>query len=216
MIYLIGGPPRCGKTTLTKLLSSKLGIHWVSADTLESIALVSIKTWPGFSYETHYAEAFPKNILRRESGGGNDEMYALYSAEEIAQAYIKQAEVSWPAIETMITCESQEGHDYIIEGFQITPEFVSTLDKDLIKAVFIIKKDAVEISMGLQKNSAKNDWAVQKTKNPETFLKIGQMISTYGSYFEQEAEKYEYPVFNTETAFHAQIELAATYLSPDS
>lgn len=37
MIYLIGGPPKCGKTTLAKQLAKKLGIQWVATDTLEVI-----------------------------------------------------------------------------------------------------------------------------------------------------------------------------------
>ena len=38
MIYLIGGPPKCGKTTLTKKLSKELGIQWVASDTLQVVA----------------------------------------------------------------------------------------------------------------------------------------------------------------------------------
>jgi len=33
MIYLIGGPPRCGKTNIAKKLSKS----WISADTIESM-----------------------------------------------------------------------------------------------------------------------------------------------------------------------------------
>jgi len=37
MIYLIGGAPRCGKTKVAKQLSKKLGIPWISADSLEGV-----------------------------------------------------------------------------------------------------------------------------------------------------------------------------------
>ncbi len=37
MIYLIGGPPRCGKTTLAKEMSKKLEIPWISSDALEVV-----------------------------------------------------------------------------------------------------------------------------------------------------------------------------------
>lgn len=37
MIYLIGGPPKCGKTTLAKKLSKELGIQWVVSDTLQVV-----------------------------------------------------------------------------------------------------------------------------------------------------------------------------------
>ena len=39
MIYLIGGPPRCGKTTVASKLSLDTGIPWVSTDTIEGCLL---------------------------------------------------------------------------------------------------------------------------------------------------------------------------------
>ncbi|OGF22453.1 hypothetical protein A2Y83_04145 [Candidatus Falkowbacteria bacterium RBG_13_39_14] len=47
MIYLIGGPPRCGKTTLAKEMSKKLRIPWVSTDALEVVtrAYVDKEKW---------------------------------------------------------------------------------------------------------------------------------------------------------------------------
>ena len=38
MIYLIGGPPKCGKTTLAKKMAKKLHIQWIAADTLQVVA----------------------------------------------------------------------------------------------------------------------------------------------------------------------------------
>lgn len=37
MKYLIGGPPRCGKTTLAKELSSRLGVSWISTDMIDNM-----------------------------------------------------------------------------------------------------------------------------------------------------------------------------------
>jgi len=37
MIYLIGGPPKCGKTTLARELSRKIKVPWIAVDTLQSI-----------------------------------------------------------------------------------------------------------------------------------------------------------------------------------
>ena len=48
MIYLIGGPPKCGKTTLAKKLAGKYQIPWISADTLQNIV------WAYTPKEKHY------------------------------------------------------------------------------------------------------------------------------------------------------------------
>jgi len=56
-VYLIGGPPKCGKTTLAKTLSKRLSIPWISADTLQNIASVYIP-------EEEYEKYFPHSKAR--------------------------------------------------------------------------------------------------------------------------------------------------------
>ena len=73
MIYLIGGPPKCGKTTLAKRLSKLKGIPWVSTDTLQNV----IK--PYISKED-FARKFPNSQLTGES---NDEKYTKYINNEL-------------------------------------------------------------------------------------------------------------------------------------
>lgn len=97
MIYLIGGPPRCGKTTVAKLLSKKLDIPWISTHTLESIVSVTLKQAYG-AEDKGITEAFPKDEIRKATEHSNDRMYTEYTPEEIAQAYIKQAGATSEAI----------------------------------------------------------------------------------------------------------------------
>ena len=72
MIYLIGGPPKCGKTTLAKTLSKSLGIPWVSTDTLQCV----IK--PYMNKKT-ISKKFPTNYQR---GNNNDEKYSKFSSNQ--------------------------------------------------------------------------------------------------------------------------------------
>src|SRR3990167_11142554 len=107
MIYLIGGPPKCGKTTLAKKVSKKLRIPWVASDTLQVVArqyvskLVSAKK---------FDLLYPHNALK---GDSNDETYSLHSPKTIAKSYIKQAKATYDAIEMFCACEITDGNDYI-------------------------------------------------------------------------------------------------------
>ncbi|MFH1620481.1 MAG: hypothetical protein ABIB04_00140 [Patescibacteria group bacterium] len=191
MIYLIGGPPRSGKTTLAKKLASQLRIGWVSTDFLESIVRE-------YTPAKNYRKLFPKNNLRGKTSGTNDEMYARFSYKQITAAYIKQGKTSWKAIESFIGDCINESHDFVIEGYQIHPKLTTKMMNGFpkqIHAVFLIKKNEQALVEGFKKNSAKSDWVLNKTKNKETFQKIAKMLSYFGKYTEKEAEKYRLPVY---------------------
>ena len=119
MIYLIGGPPKCGKTTLTKELSKKAGIPWVSTDTLQNI----IK--PYISQDDYFIK-FPATGQRGES---NDEKFSLNSNMEIIEAYRQQAKTVFVAIDMFANSEITDGNDFIIEGYHIEPVLVAELNE---------------------------------------------------------------------------------------
>lgn len=202
MIYLIGGPPRCGKSTLAKRLSQKLRTSWISTDTLESIVSVHASS-------SDYPKRFPKNILRQRTHQSNDEMYSRYTSKEIMLAYIKQAKACWKAVETLIECELKEENDFIVEGAQLQPELIlrlqSKFGKENFKVIFLIKTDATLIVDGARKNIAKSDWFLQKTKNADTHTRIASMIALYGQWFKKQTDKFNMPVVNTQIDFEKQI-----------
>ncbi|MBP9747588.1 hypothetical protein KBD13_01470 [Patescibacteria group bacterium] len=203
MMYLIGGPPRSGKTTLAKKLSSRLRIGWVSVDILESVVRE-------YTPKKNHPKLFPKNTLREKTGGSNDEMYERFSAREIAHAYISQGKASMKAIETFVSDCVQEGHDFVLEGHQIHPKLAQTLIERFpqdVRMVFLIKKDEQALMEGFHKNSAKRDWVLQKTKQIETFQKIAKMLSYFGTYLEKEAAKYGFAVYCTDKDFLKTISL---------
>lgn len=190
MIYLIGGPPRSGKTTLAKRLSARLRIGWVSTDTLESIVRehTPAKDQP---------KRFPKNVLRKKAPGGNDDLYTKFSAKEIAHAYLTQGKACDKAITAFVADCVSEGHDFVLEGYQLGPKLVAELVKRFpreIRVVFLVKQDVRALVEGFGKNSAKNDWVLQKTKKAATFEKIARMLSYFGARIKAEAERYRFPV----------------------
>lgn len=215
MIYLIGGPPRCGKTTVAKLLAQKLSIPWLSADTLESIVLATLEQVYDAQGE-QIAQMFPKDVLRKNTEHSNDRMYSEYSAEQIARAYIKQAEASAVAIETLVACEISHRHDYIIEGHQIQPHLAQKIRQEIgsdkVRCIFLGKLEALKVEAGLKANSAVNDWAQRKTNDEKTFAKISEMITFYSAYMRDEALQYDLHFIATDDDFHRKCEDSVEFL----
>lgn len=186
MIYLIGGPPKCGKTTLAKTLLQKYRIPWISSDTLEHIG--------GSVNDKDYQKS-----LLSKSTKSRDEFYATYSAKKIVAAYTGQAKATYAAIEMMVDCEINDGnYDYTIEGYHITPKLAAKLikkfGKQKVKAVFIIQKDVEKILENIERSTTPNDWVLRDAKNKRTRRKIAEMIKEYGIQTEEKANKYKLTV----------------------
>jgi len=210
MIYLIGGPPRCGKTTLAKKMSKKLRIPWISTDTLQNVAEV-------YWTQEDLVKNRPYSELRRKDGNRyNDTFYAKYSAKQIISVLKRQAKPIFKAIEMMTVCEITEENDYIIEGYYIVPDIavrlVKKYGKKNVKAVFITKHDEVKFARDVRKSTTPNDWLLVLTKKEETFLKVGKMISEYSNFFEKQAKKYGFRVYNMDDNFNKQINNVINYL----
>lgn len=207
MIYLIGGAPKTGKTTLVKILSQKYHIPWVSVDTLQCVARAYIK-------KSEHNKKFPTTI---QKGKSNDDKYNKYSTKEIVDAYIKQGKTSYDAIEMFALSEITDGNDFSIEGYQVTPELANKLiDKyggDKIKALFLCKNDKKALINNFTRSKTPNDWILAKTKNQDiVFPKIADMISIYSKYFQIEAGKYNFRLFDMDEDFVKQIDKAIGYL----
>jgi 2-phosphoglycerate kinase len=206
MIYLIGGPPKCGKTTLAKRLAATYQIPWISADTLQNIV------W-AYTPEDKRSLLFPHSSLREDT---NDGFYLKHSPEDIVKNYIAQGKTTYDAISMMAETYVTDKDDFIVEGYQVTPEIVDRIFKKFgqehIKAVFLVKNDEQKFVQDIHKSTTPNDWILRKTKDEATFGKIAKMIAKYSHYFSKEAEKYKLQVFNMDTNFSEQLEEVEKYL----
>lgn len=205
MIYLIGGPPKCGKTTLAKRLAKKRGIPWVSSDTLEVVGMDYVWKYAAKKFDKLY----PHTAMK---GKTNDETYGLASPKQIAKNYIKQAKATYSAIDMFSICEITDGNDYIIEGYHITPELAVQLIKKYgkkhFRVIFLIKSDTEKFIKDVKKSSTPNDWILKKTKKHATFLKIAEMISYYGKYFETASKKDKFKSLNMDSNFEVSLKQA--------
>lgn len=208
MIYLIGGPPRCGKTALAKTMSKKFGIPWISTDMLEVVS-------GEYMTKNQWKKLHPYSLLRQKYKG-NDEFYDNLSAQKIISILRKEARSTFAAIDMAAICEINDGNDYVIEGYHIEPALADKLVKKYgrknIKAVFLTKHNAAKFASDVKKSKTPNDWLLVLTKKEETFLKVGEMVSTFSRCFENEAKKYKFKVYNMDQNFQKQLIKAADEL----
>jgi len=184
-------------------LSKKLQIPWVSSDTLQVIARAYIN-----KYEADkQAILFPHKVSK---GQNNDETYSNYTPEQITQNCITQGKTSYPAIDMFSICEITDGHDYIIEGYHITPECAADLIQKYgvhnLQVVFLTKFDTDKFLKDIHKSTTTNDWILSKTHKPKTFAKIAKTVSLYSHYFDSEAKKFDFQVLNMDNNFESKVQ----------
>jgi 2-phosphoglycerate kinase len=205
VIYLIGGPPRCGKTTVAGQLAGLVGCSWLPCDYLGSVIRCYLP-------EEEREMRFPS----MDAGGNNDARYTMFSAAEMIAGYRTKARTSELGLQAVIEYAIADERDFILEGFQIEPGFArrmaTTFGETRIRSVFLYREDTDNIVAGLKPGAGPNDWVRRNTHEEATFRKIAAMISEYGRVIRAEANTHRLPAFNMDYHFHAQIDIVLDQL----
>ena len=184
MLYLIGGPPRCGKTTLSAALAKKLQIPYLSIDHIASVI-------PPYIAPERRDASFPLRSLRQKVNNDNDRFFEVYKPEEIVAVYREQAATCWPGVRSFINYAINDEHTLILEGWQLLPRFLAEIpleNRSLnVRACFLFKRSVEDIVAGLKMNDPVNDWVLRHTKQEASFARIAAMISCFGYAIEREA-----------------------------
>lgn len=206
LIYLIGGPPRCGKTIIARRLQQILGCSYVPSDYLGAAISRYI---PDDQREARLPAV--------GSGTRNDERFRRFSAAQMLAGFQMRARTAWPGLQAFIEYALSEGQGYVIEGFHIEPDFARQLSDTYgghnLRVGFLIKTDLEAIVTGLQDARVPNDWARGRTDDPATFRLIAAWIQRYSEYIRDEADRHAFPTFATDTAFEQSIATALHYFT---
>lgn len=206
MLYLIGGSPRSGKSTLAKMLGKKLDCKYLSVDDLRSAILPYI----------------PKEELREKCPfefmyfNDNDAFFEKYSPQEMLKADIRDAETLWPGVKEFLNHQFLCDQDFILESVPLMPALINELKShkmwDKVRVVYVVKTDVEKIREGFEKNDSKSDWLLKNTTKSETLDRAALMVSEYGKYFVSEAEKNGFRLFDTSDNFNSKLELVFEFL----
>lgn len=178
-IYLIGGAPTAGKSTVAQLLSNHLQLPWISTDQIRDLVRQVVKR-----------ADHPK--LFGPEGYSAERFLTEFSAEQIITMEMEQAEAVWSAIKGFITTDFTWEHGFVMEGLSLLPHLINQdfANVPAVKPVFLIDSDAdrirhVVFTRGLWADA--NTYADSvKEKEVEWTLLFSQKIRL-------EAEQYGYP-----------------------
>jgi 2-phosphoglycerate kinase len=201
MIYLIGGSPRCGKTTVAERLAKKANIPWFPADYLGAVIFQYLS-------EEEQNKKFPISRIRDEKPG-TDHLYEKHSPAEVVDFYRTQAEAIWPGLRAFIKYAAHDEQAFILEGYQIWPDLLTELPEEIkksIKPIFLYKTNLQEIEAGFKKNTGAGDWLLEKTKDEKTFEKVASMVALYGERTVEDAHKHNMPVVDMDENFEDKIQ----------
>lgn len=178
-IILIGGAPTVGKSTIAGLLSAKLGLPWISTDQTREIMRV-------MANKSEHLDLYGVD--------GHDAVSFLttFTAEQIADMEFRQGASAWLGNKKLIEDDFTWRKGFIIEGVNILPELIPTLQTSSdIRPVFLIDDNEdrmrqVVFDRGLWDDADKYPDDVKE--------KEVEWATIFSQKLEKSALKYGYPV----------------------
>jgi 2-phosphoglycerate kinase len=186
MILFIGGPPRVGKGVLTRNLSKKLGIPYISTDALRQAA--------------RELPAIPKtdNLFKSEplgEGDNQEEFFNNTKVEDIIDFQNKESEEVARLVKGIVGYFSWSKEHYIIEGVALLPRYYTS--------EFIKENNIIFIAVGNTNfdtffkfswdHRVNGDWLGKTSK--EAFEKVIKFSAEFSKIFQNEANKFGYPYY---------------------
>ena len=151
-VFLIGGAPGAGKTTLGTALAARLGISSLTIDDLKTAALAI--TTPETHPELHIMRKVPSL-----------EYFTNSTLEQLKADATAQHEAVWPMVEQVVRKHAAWGSPIVIDGWYIRPNWVAQLKLDNAWPGWIVASPEV-----LEKREKDVAW-YQNSTDPERMLK---------------------------------------------
>ena len=183
MIYLLGGPPRVGKSLIANVIRQQHALSIVSTDTLGAV-LENVLT----------PQAAPDLfIFDRINQMPMAERVRLITEDPgLLSEYVRrESRVVWKAVQAFIRREQEEGRDVLIEGVAVLPELVSQLDDNTYRVVFI-GNQGENHGENIKQSARENEWDWMRDASDEYINAFAMVVKRMSAAIEQEAENYGY------------------------
>ena len=181
MIFLLGGPPRVGKSIIANEIRQKHAVSVVSTDSLGAV-LENVLS-PEVAPDLFVFDKFNKmpmtervKLITKDPAGLID--YAR-----------KESHIIWKAVKAYSRREADEGRDVLIEGVAILPELISQLD-DIPHRVVFIGNQGENHKENIKKFAEENEDDWMRDVSDQYIGAFAVFVKQMSACVEQEAKKY--------------------------
>ena len=181
MIYLLGGPPRVGKSIISNEIRQVHAVSVVSTDTLGAV-LENVLS-PEAASDLFVFSKFNELPMAERV-----KIIVKHPAELIGYVR-KESHVIWKAVEAFIRKENDEGRDALIEGVAVLPELVSQL-QDIPHRVVFIGNQGENHKENIQKSAEENEHDWMRGVSDQYIGAFAMFVKRMSAYIESEAQKY--------------------------
>jgi 2-phosphoglycerate kinase len=181
MIFLLGGPPRVGKSIISNEIRQKHAVSVISTDTLGAVLenVLSPEAVP----DLFVFDKFNKlPMVERVK-------LIMKDPAELIGYVRKESHVVWKAVEALIRRENDEGRDALIEGVAILPELVCQLE-DIPHRVVFIGNQGGNHKENIKKSAEENEHDWMRDVSDQYIGAFAMFVKRMSVYIEQEAKKY--------------------------
>jgi 2-phosphoglycerate kinase len=181
MIYLLGGPPRVGKSIISSEIRQKHAVSVVSTDTLGAVLqnVLSPETVPDLFVFNKYNEMPMAERVK----------LIMKDPAELIDYVRKESHVVWKAVEAFIRRENDEGRDALVEGVAVLPELISQLENIPHRVVFI-GNQGENIQENIKRSAEENEHDWMRDVSDQYISAFAMFVKRMSAYNEQEAKKY--------------------------
>ena len=183
MIFLLGGPPRIGKTIISNEIRQNHAVSVVSTDTLGAV-LENVLS-PELVPDLFVFDKFNKMPIAERV-----KLLMSDSAELIGYVR-KESHVVWKAVDAFIRRENDEGRDVLIEGVAVLPELVSRLENIPHRVVFI-GNQGENHKENIKKSAEVNERDWMRDVSDQYISAFAMFVNRMSAYIEQQTKKYGY------------------------
>lgn len=181
MIYLLGGPPRVGKSIIAGEIRQKHAVSVVSTDTLAAILedILSPEDAPELFV---FSEVIDLPLAER--------MQIMLSDPAHHIDYLRrESQIVWKAVEAFMRRENVEGRDALIEGVAILPGLVSQLG-DIPHRVVFIGNQGKDHKENIKRAAEVNEHDWMRGLRDEYIGAFAEFVKQMSAYIEHQAGKY--------------------------
>ena len=181
MIFLLGGPPRVGKSIISNAIQQNHPVSVVSTDTLGAVLekVLTPESAPDLFVFDRFNQLPPAERVK----------VILRDSAVLIDYVRKESHVVWKAVEAFIRRENDEGRDVLIEGVAVLPELMSRLE-DIPHRVVFIGNQGENLKENIQKSAKENEHDWMRDESDHYIGAFAMFVKQMSAYIEQEAEKY--------------------------